>query len=266
MQIGEHKTAAIGAEGAQSKSVVLITGGTRGIGKAIALRLARTRPMHMVLAYCLDHQAARSTVEEIKKLGVSVSTAVCDVGREKLQREMFQHVEETWGRLDVFVANAARTAFESAATLPTRSWKRTMELNAEAFLVGAQLASVIMKKNGGGRIIALSSLGSRYFIPNYAALGAAKSAIENLARYFAFELAPHGINVNVVCGGFIDTESMKMHPDYKGITNEIVARTPVGRLGTPEDLAGIVAFLCSPESDWIRGQTLVADGGFSLSL
>jgi enoyl-[acyl-carrier protein] reductase III len=245
---------------------VLITGGTRGIGKAIALRLARIRPRHMVLAYCLDHQAARSTVEEIKGMGVSVSVVVCDVSQERLQREMFQQVEEQWGRLDIFVANAARTAFESAVKLPTRSWKRTMELNAEAFLVGAQLAAAIMKKNGGGRIIALSSLGSRYFIPNYAALGAAKSAIENLARYFAFEMAPHGINVNVVCGGFIDTESMKMHPDYKGITHEIRARTPVGRLGTPEDLAGIVAFLCSPESDWIRGQTLVADGGFSLTL
>jgi enoyl-[acyl-carrier protein] reductase III len=249
-----------------SESVVLITGGTRGIGRAVALRLARARPRHMVLAYCLNHSAARITVEEIKAMGVSASAVVCDVGQEHLQREMFQRVEEMWGRLDIFVANAARTAFQSATTLAARSWRRTMELNAESFLIGAQLAAAIMKKNGGGRIVALSSLGSRYFIPNYAALGAAKSAIENLARYFAFEMAPAGINVNVVCGGLIDTESMKMHPDYKLITKEIALRTPVGRIGTPEDLAGIVAFLCSAESDWIRGQTLIADGGFSLSL
>jgi enoyl-[acyl-carrier protein] reductase III len=250
--------------GSQTKPVVLITGGTRGIGRAIALRLARTRPRHIVLVYCLDHQAARSTLEEIRSMGVSASTMVCDVGQEKLQREMFQQVEQSFGRLDIFVANAARTAFESASTLPSRSWKRTIELNAESFLVGAQLAAAIMKKNGGGRIIALSSLGSRSFIPNYAALGAAKSAIENLARYFAFEMAPYGINVNVVCGGFIDTQSMHLHPDYESIAKDIAARTPVGRIGTPDDLAGIVAFLCSPESDWIRGQTLVADGGFSL--
>jgi len=262
----EHKTEAAKPEGSTSESVVLITGGTRGIGRAIALRLARATPRHIVLAYCLDHQAARNTLEEIKGMGVSASVMVCDVGQEKLQREMFQQVEETWGRLDVFVANAARTAFQSAETLPTRSFRRTMELNAEAFLVGAQLAAAIMKKNGGGRIIALSSLGSRYFIPNYAALGAAKSVIENLARYLAFEMAPYGINVNVVCGGFIDTDSMKIHPNYKLITEEIVAHTPVGRLGTAEDLAGIVAFLCTAESDWIRGQTLVADGGFSLTL
>jgi len=264
--MSDAKTEVTERERSGSESVVLITGGTRGIGRAIALRLARNHPKHMVLAYCLDHQAARDTLEEIRATGVSASVVVCDVGQEKLQREMFQHVEETWGRLDVFVANAARTAFQSAAALPTRSWRRTMELNAEAFLVGAQLAATIMKKNGGGRIIALSSLGSRYFIPNYAALGAAKSAIENLARYFAFEMAPLGINVNVVCGGFIDTESMKLNPEYNLITKDIVAHTPVGRLGTPEDLAGIVAFLCSSESDWIRGQTLVADGGFSLTL
>ena len=173
MKSWEHKTEAAKPEGSTSESVVLITGGTRGIGRAIALRLARATPRHIVLAYCLDHQAARNTLEEIKGMGVSASVMVCDVGQEKLQREMFQQVEETWGRLDVFVANAARTAFQSAETLPTRSFRRTMELNAEAFLVGAQLAAAIMKKNGGGRIIALSSLGSRYFIPNYAALGAA---------------------------------------------------------------------------------------------
>ena len=148
MKSWEHKTEAAKPEGSTSESVVLITGGTRGIGRAIALRLARATPRHIVLAYCLDHQAARNTLEEIKGMGVSASVMVCDVGQEKLQREMFQQVEETWGRLDVFVANAARTAFQSAETLPTRSFRRTMELNAEAFLVGAQLAAAVMKKNG----------------------------------------------------------------------------------------------------------------------
>ncbi len=250
---------------AQSEAVVLVTGGTRGIGKAIALRLAREHPRHIVLAYCLNHEAARAAVSEIKALGVSASAVVCDVSKEQLQREMFRQIEETWGRLDIFIANAARTAFQSAEDIDARSWRRTFELNAEAFLVGAQLASRIMKKKRYGRIVALSSLGSRYFIPRYAALGAAKAAVENLARYFAVELSPYGINVNVVCGGFVNTESMKLHPRYDAITREIIALTPAGRLATPEDLAGIVAFLCGPEADWIRGQTLIADGGFSLS-
>ncbi len=249
-----------------SEQVVLITGGTRGIGRAIALRLAAERPRHIRLAYCMNHDAARKTLEEIRSLGVAASTVVCDVGDEKLQGEMFKQVEEEFGRLDIFVANAARTAFRSATEIDTRSWRRTLQLNAEAFLVGAQLAARIMRPRGGGRIIGLSSLGARYYTPKYAALGAAKAVIENLARYLAVEFAPDNINVNVVSGGFIDTDSMKMIPQYEDVMQHIVARTPAARVGKPEDLAGIVAFLCKPESDWIRGQTLIADGGYSLSL
>jgi NAD(P)-dependent dehydrogenase (short-subunit alcohol dehydrogenase family) len=139
-------------------------------------------------------------------------------------------------------------------------------LNVEAFLLGSQLAAKIMRTHGGGHIVGLSSLGSRFYTPSYAALGAAKSAIENLTRYLAVELAPFQISVNVVCGGFIDTETMKMIQDYDRVTAAIVARTPAARLGRPEDVAGVVAFLCSPDADWVRGQTIIADGGFSLSL
>jgi enoyl-[acyl-carrier protein] reductase III len=244
--------------------VVLITGGTRGIGRAIALRLAKERPLHIRLAYCMNHDAARSTLEELRSLGVDASAVVCDVGDEKLQGEMFQQLQSDFGRLDIFVANAARTAFRAAAEIDMRSWRRTQQLNTEAFLVGAQMAARIMRANGGGRIIGLSSLGSRYYMPKYAALGAAKAAIENLARYLAVELAPHNINVNVVSGGFIDTDSMKLIPEYHQLVDHIVSRTPSARLGRPDDLAGVVAFLCRPESDWIRGQTLIADGGYSL--
>jgi len=246
--------------------VVLITGGTRGIGRAIALRLAREKPKHIRLVYCMNHDAARKTVEDLKCLGVAASAVVCDVSDENMQREIFATLQKDFGRLDIFVANAARTAFKPAASLDTRSWRRTMQLNAESFLVGSQLAAGLMRGNGGGRIIGLSSLGSRFYAPSYAALGAAKAAIENLARYLAVELASDGINVNVVCGGFIDTESMKIIPDYATVTAAIAARTPAARLGHAEDLAGVVAFLCSHESDWIRGQTIIADGGISLSL
>ncbi len=249
---------------ADPQQVILITGGTRGIGRAIALRLAKDRPRHLRLAYCMNHDAARATLAEIRSLGVDASAVVCDVSDEKLQGEMFQQIQSEFGRLDIFVANAARTAFRSAVEIDTRSWRRTMQLNAEAFLVGAQMAARIMRTNGGGRIIGLSSLGSRYYTPKYVALGAAKAAIENLARYLAVELAPDNINVNIVSGGFIETDSMKLIPQYDDLVGHIVSRTPSARLGRPDDLAGIVAFLCHPESDWIRGQTLIADGGYSL--
>ena len=244
--------------------VVLITGGTRGIGRAIALRLAREHPRHIVVSYCMNHEAARRTVADLEAAGAAASSMATDVGDEKLLQEVFQKVGDRFGRLDIFVSNAARTAFRPALELSSRNWRRIMELNAEAFLLGSRMAFQLMKANGGGRIVGISSLGSRYYLPNYAGLGAAKAAIEALARYLAVEMAPFGINVNVVCGGFVDTESMKIIPEYEALTGYIRSRTPAGRLAKPEDIAGVVAFLCSPESDWIRGQTIIADGGFSL--
>jgi enoyl-[acyl-carrier protein] reductase III len=246
--------------------IVLITGGTRGIGRAIALRLARERPQHLVLAYSLNHQAARQTVRDLADQGVDATAIPTDVGSEKLLKELFQEIGARFGRLDVFISNAARAAFRSTVDLSVRSWRRTLELNAEAFLLGSQMAFELMKPRRSGRIIGLSSLGATRYIPNYAGLGAAKASIECLARYLAAELAPHGVSVNVVSGGFVDTESMRIIPEYQELTEYIRSRTPAGRLAKPEDLAGVVAFLCSPEADWIRGQTIVADGGFSLQL
>jgi enoyl-[acyl-carrier protein] reductase III len=123
-----------------------------------------------------------------------------------------------------------------------------------------------MRTNGGGRIIGISSLGSHYVAPGYAGLGAAKAVMETLTRYLAVELAQWSINVNVVCGGFVDTDSTRLAPNYQQLAEYIAARTPVRRVAQPEDLAGVVALLCTPDSDWIRGQVVVADGGFSLSL
>lgn len=246
--------------------VVAITGGSRGIGKAIALRLAREEPRHVVIGYVSNNNAARATVDELSELGVSATTVRVDVAQEQMLREMFDRIRNELGRLDVFVSNAARTTFRPAMELNVRNWQKIMDINARAFLLGSQLAAELMREGGGGRIIAISSLGSRFAVPDYSGLGAAKAVIETLARYLAVELAPWGINVNVVCGGFVDTASMRLAPDYRELTEHLVAKTPAGRLAQPDDLAGIVAFLCSPDSDWIRGQTLVADGGYSVAL
>jgi len=242
--------------------IILITGGTRGIGRAIALRLAREKPEHIVLGYSMNHTAARATVAELQALGVSASALPTDVGDPKIFAELFAHVKERFGRLDVFVSNAARASFRPTLDLSQRVWERTLELNAQAFLVGSQLAAPMMRE--GGAIIGLSSLGSTYALPGYAALGAAKAAIESLARYLAVELAPRGINVNVVSAGFVDTESMRLSPDFDKLTAYVKEKTPAGRVAQPEDVAGLVAFLCSPDARWIFGQTLLADGGMSL--
>ena len=245
--------------------IVLITGGTRGIGRAIALRLAREQPAHILVGYCMDYTSARQTVADIEAMGVPASMQSLDVGQETLLRGLFDHVRERFERLDIFISNAARTTFRPAMELNSRNWQKVMDMNARAFLLGSQMAAELMGPNGG-RIIGLSSLGSRFCVPDYAGLGAAKAVIETLARYLAVELAPRKINVNVVSAGFVDTESMRLAPDYDELVRHVVAGTPAGRLATPADVAGVVAFLCSPDSDWIRGQTLIADGGYSLAL
>ncbi len=246
--------------------VAFVTGGTRGIGRAVALRLAKEQPKHMILAYCLDHEAARKTVGDLADLGVSAEALVTNVGDPALLEKAFHHIEERYGRLDVFVSNAARASFVPSMDLSVRLFSRMMELNAQAFLLGSQLAARIMMKNEGGFIVGVSSLGSQRCAPLYSGLGASKAALEALARYLACELAPSNINVNVVSGGYIDTASMRLNPERDRLVEHVLSRTPAGRVGRPEDLAEVVGFLCTPESGWIRGQVLIADGGFSLTM
>ena len=147
-----------------------------------------------------------------------------------------------------------------------KGWDWTMNINARSVLFCSQRAVPLMKERGGGHIVSISSPGSFRVMPEYVVVGASKAAMEALTRYLAVELAPMNINVNVVSGGFVDTDSMRLSPDYKKLVDYVASHTPSKRIAQPEDLAGIVAFLCSPESDWIRGQTIVADGGFSLVL
>ena len=257
------------ATGFLSGKVALVTGGSRGIGRAISLRLARENPAHLVIAYCMNAEAARRTLHDVQALGVPASVTVCDVGNEQLQREMFTRIEEEFGRLDVFVANAARTTFRSAVAMDLRSWRRTQELNTEAFLVGAQLAAAIMRRNDGGRILGLSSLGSRYYTPNYAALGAAKAAIETLARYLAVELAPDRINVNVLCPGWTNTKLVNWNVlgEMMGTSAENAKRSAESqniqkRIVEPDELGAMAAMLSSDAASAVTGQVISVDGGF----
>ncbi|MEM8960939.1 MAG: SDR family oxidoreductase [Acidobacteriota bacterium] len=244
--------------------IVLITGGSRGIGRAIALRLARETPEHVVITYCTQIEAAREVVAALESLGVAASATRVDVARPELLDALFDEIRARFGRLDVFVSNAARATFRPVEELSLRGWQRTQDINTRAFLLAGRAAAELMRERGG-RIVALSSLGGSSVAPDYAALGAAKAAVESLARYMAVEYAPLGINVNVVCGGLVDTESVQSHPEYEALRAKVIARTPAGRLGRPEDIAGAVAMLCGPDSEWIRGQTIVVDGGFSIS-
>jgi enoyl-[acyl-carrier protein] reductase III len=147
-----------------------------------------------------------------------------------------------------------------------KGWEWTMNINARSLLFGAQHAVRLMKNRGGGAIVSLSSPGASHVIPDYVVVGASKAAIETITRYLAVELAPLGIRVNAVSPGVVRTDALE-HFDVAqddSVIKRVSTITPAGRLVTPEDVADLVAFLCSQQADMIRGQTIVIDGGFIL--
>jgi enoyl-[acyl-carrier protein] reductase III len=241
--------------------VVLITGGSRGIGRATALRFARGGA-HVVVNYLRHRTAAEETVRELEALGARAIAVRADVGEEADLDRLFAETKAVFGYLDVFVSNAALGTPRPAMDLQAKHWQKTLDVMGRALLFGAQRAVPLMAGRWG-RIIAITSIGSFRVLPNYAAPGAAKAVLESLTRYLAVELAPRGISVNAVSGGVVETDALRAFPN-QGDMREMGTRAPLGRLGRPEDLAAVVTLLCRPEARWITGQTIVADGGYSL--
>ena len=241
--------------------VALVTGGSRGIGRAIALELAR-RGADVVINYARGHEAARETVAQVQELGLRCLALRAHLGDPRKIGEMFQRIEDEFHGLDILVNNAASGVQRSALDLETKHWDWTLGVNTRAPWLCAKEAAKLMPR--GGRIVNISSLGSRLVLDNYLAVGVSKAGLEALTRYLAVELAPQGIVVNAVAGGVVDTEALRHFPNREEMIGESLRRTPAGRLVTPEDMARVVAFLCTEEADMIRGQTIVVDGGISL--
>jgi enoyl-[acyl-carrier protein] reductase III len=241
---------------------LLITGGTRGIGRAIALSQARPG-MHLFLNYLRDDTSAEQVRKEVEQKGARVTLLSGNVGDPDTVTELLERVGKTAGQLDFLVHSAALGVFKPVHQLRVKDWDISLDVNAKALLLLVQSALPIMKKNGG-KIAAISSLGAARFTPNYGAIGISKAALENLVRYLAVELSPYKIHVNAVSGGLIETDSLKKFPDFESMKKEYLSRVPGGRLGNPQDIARVVSFLLGPDSDWISGQTLIADGGYSL--
>lgn len=242
---------------------LFISGGTRGIGRAITLAQA-AKGTTLFVNYLRDADAADSLRREAEAKGAAVHLIAGNVGDADSVKEIFGAVSAATDRLDAIVHNAAIGVFKPVHQLRAKDWDISMDVNARALLVLCQSALPLMKKHGG-RVVAISSLGSHRYTPNYGAIGLSKSVLENLVRYLAVELAPHKIRVNGVSGGLVDTESIRMFPDFEKLKIEFLSRTPGGRIGRPEDIARVVSFLLDPASDWIYGQTIIADGGYSLS-
>jgi enoyl-[acyl-carrier protein] reductase III len=164
------------------------------------------------------------------------------------------------GPLDVLVHNAATGVIRPALETEDKHWDWTLNANARALLQLARAAAPQMPD--GSSIVAISSLGAQRVLENYVLVGTSKAALESLVRYLGVELAPR-IRVNAVSGGVVETGALEHFPNREEMLRA-GASNPVGRLVTPDDIAGAVAFLCSPDAEMVRGQTLVVDGGFSL--
>ena len=241
---------------------LFISGGTRGIGKAIVLSQAQQGSV-LFINYLRDDEAALHVKKEAEKKGARVFLVQGNVGDPDVVSVIFEEIKKNTHSLDVLIHNAALGVFKPVHQLRVKDWDITLDVNAKALLLLTQAALPLMKPHGA-KIVAISSLGSHHFTPNYGAIGISKAALENLVRYLAVELAQYKIHVNAVSGGLIETDSLKMFPEFEAMKKEFLTRTPGGRLGKPEDIANVVSFLLGPEAGWIYGQTLIADGGYSL--
>jgi enoyl-[acyl-carrier protein] reductase III len=243
------------------KISALITGGTRGIGRAISLKLAESGIDTLIVNYLQNETEAANTKKLIEANGSKAILARANLLYPNEIDRLFEVVEEHTNRLDILIHCAALGTFKPLSKIKLNHWDLTININARAFLYCVQKSLSLMKE---GNIVAISSLGGQRVVPNYGAMGPTKAALEATVRYLAVELAPLGIRVNGITGGFIETSSIKKFPNLDKMKREVIARTPAKRIGTPEDIANSVIFLISPEAGWIYGQNLIVDGGFSL--
>lgn len=242
--------------------VALVTGSSRGIGRAIALELGR-RGASVIINHRRNSTRAQAeaVAHEISQLGRRSLVIKADVADPQGVDQMFSLIQNEFGKLDILVNNAASAVFRPLLQLEEKHWEHVWDVNLRAINLCIKHAVPLMAK---GVIVNITSLGGIKYLPNYGALGAAKAAVESLTRSYAVELAP-AIRVNAVCGGLVDDTgfSQMMPPDVK---EHIAQLTPARRMAKPEDIAKVVAFLCSDDAEMIRGQSIIVDGGLTLGL
>jgi enoyl-[acyl-carrier protein] reductase III len=222
-----------------------------------------------VINFFRNRAPAQATQDEILALGRQAWLVRANLGEIEAIERLFDEVEAQAGGLDIFVSNAASGYNRPVMEQRPKGWDWTLNINARALLFAAQRAVPMMEKRGGGAIVSVSSPGSTRVLPDYVVVGASKAALEAVTRYLAVELAPRNIVVNAVSPGMVLTDALKHFAavqEDEDIIERAISLTPAGRLVTPEDVAGVVAFLCTPAASMIRGQTILVDGGYTLPI
>lgn len=246
---------------------LFISGGTRGIGKAIVYAFA-AQGCNVAFTYASSADTANDIIADVEsKYKIKARAYNLNILEPETYKDVFTLFDQDFDRLDFFISNAIISGravvggFGPFMRLKPKGLNNIYIATVDAFVVGAQEAAKRMEKIGGGSIISMSSTGNLVYTPNYAGHGTNKAAVEAMVRYAAAELGEKGIRVNAVSGGPIDTDALKAFPNYEEVKSEVVSRSPLSRMGEAEDLTGACLFLCSSASSWMTGQTIVIDGG-----
>lgn len=248
---------------------LVISGATRGIGKAIAYEFAQAG-VNIALTYrSNEEEAAKIAIDLQMRFGIKAKHYPLDILEPEQYKELFEKIDQDFDRVDFFISNAIISGravvggFAPFMRLRSKGLTNIYTATVLAFVAGAQEAAKRMENVGGGSIITLSSTGNLTYTPNYAGHASSKAAVEIMVKYAAMELGEKNIRVNAVSGGPIDTDALKAFPNYEEVKSEVQRRSPLGRMGLPEDLAGACLFLCSNKASWLTGQTIIIDGGTS---
>ena len=243
----------------------LITGSSRGIGRATALAMAE-EGADIAIHYHRQADLAHPVADEIRQMGRDVLVVAANLEDLTDVDRMFDQIQERWNALDIFMANAAATAFKPLSEVKPYHVERTYRLIVQSLIHSVQRAVPLMGERGG-RILTMSGHGTPYTIPLYATIGSAKGAVETITRYLAYELGPKQITCNTIAPGVVETDSARfyMGERYPQFEQAVSRETPLGRLGTPKDVADVALFLASDAARFITGQIIRVDGGLTIT-